>query len=200
MCLLFNSIIQKSKSNTLLSKIYKLSKTNTFFSRFEGTRGEKNQIFRTIEPNTQELTQDISVSKLQEMFDEITKKLLAKLVLIKPTEFLLCGNDLKWNDLSKDDQKTLQALIIDTMDVIEFKDFNSVLTSCISSGYGTILDQIANDIPSGDLITQKGLKLAKLIPKLDKIFQGLLTPNVNQSKLQSFEARIFETFCLSQPH
>ena len=124
MCLLFNSIIQKSKSNTLLSKIYKLSKTNTFFSRFEGTRGEKNQIFRTIEPNTQELTQDISVSKLQEMFDEITKKLLAKLVLIKPTEFLLCGNDLKWNDLSKDDQKTLQALIIDTMDVIEFKDFN----------------------------------------------------------------------------
>ena len=77
-----------------------------------------------IEPNTQELTQDISVSKLQEMFDEITKKLLAKLVLIKPTEFLLCGNDLKWNDLSKDDQKTLQALIIDTMDVIEFKDFN----------------------------------------------------------------------------
>ena len=58
------------------------------------------------------------------MFDEITKKLLAKLVLIKPTEFLLCGNDLKWNDLSKDDQKTLQALIIDTMDVIEFKDFN----------------------------------------------------------------------------
>ena len=153
-----------------------------------------------IEPNTQELTQDISVSKLQEMFDEITKKLLAKLVLIKPTEFLLCGNDLKWNDLSKDDQKTLQALIIDTMDVIEFKDFNSVLTSCISSGYGTILDQIANDIPSGDLITQKGLKLAKLIPKLDKIFQGLMTPNVNQSKLQSFEARIFETFCLSKPH
>ena len=160
----------------------------------------KFQLKTTIEPNTQELTQDISVSKLQEMFDEITKKLLAKLVLIKPTEFLLCGNDLKWNDLSKDDQKTLQALIIDTMDVIEFKDFNSVLTSCISSGYGTILDQIANDIPSGDLITQKGLKLAKLIPKLDKIFQGLLTPNVNQTKLQSFEARIFETFCLSKPH
>ena len=81
-----------------------------------------------------------------------------------------------------------------------YPDFNSVLTSCISSGYGTILDQIANDIPSGDLITQKGLKLAKLIPKLDKIFQSLLTPNVNQTKLQSFEARIFETFCLSKPH
>ena len=28
--------------------IYKLSKTNTFFSRFEGTRGEKNQTFRTL--------------------------------------------------------------------------------------------------------------------------------------------------------
>ena len=28
-------------------KIYKLSKTNIFFSHFEGTRGEKNQIFRT---------------------------------------------------------------------------------------------------------------------------------------------------------
>jgi hypothetical protein len=30
-------------------KIYKLSKTNIFFSHFEGTRGEKTQIFRTIE-------------------------------------------------------------------------------------------------------------------------------------------------------
>ena len=29
--------------------MYKLSKTNIFFSRFEGTRGEKNQIFRTLE-------------------------------------------------------------------------------------------------------------------------------------------------------
>ena len=29
--------------------MYKLSKTNIFFSRFEGTRGEKNQIFRTLD-------------------------------------------------------------------------------------------------------------------------------------------------------
>ena len=29
-------------------KIYKLNKTNIFFSRFEGTRGDKNQIFRTL--------------------------------------------------------------------------------------------------------------------------------------------------------
>ena len=151
-----------------------------------------------LETETQDLTQNISVSKLQEIFDEITTKLQSKLILIKPTEFLLSVNDLKWSDLNSEDQKNLQALIIDTMDIIEFKDFNSVLSSCISSGYGTILDQIANEIPSGDLITQKGLKLAKLIPKLEKIFQGLVTPNTNKSKLQSFDARIFETFCLSQ--
>ena len=40
-----NFIIQKLKSK----QIYKLSKTNMFSSRFEGTRGEKTQIFRTIE-------------------------------------------------------------------------------------------------------------------------------------------------------
>ena len=33
--------------------MYKLSKLNTFFSRFEGTRGEKNQIFRTIAAKTE---------------------------------------------------------------------------------------------------------------------------------------------------
>ena len=33
--------------NFITQKIYKLSKTNIFFSRFEGTRGERNQIFRT---------------------------------------------------------------------------------------------------------------------------------------------------------
>ena len=38
-----NFIIQKFPQ-----KIYKLSKTNTFFSHFEGTRGEKKQIFRTL--------------------------------------------------------------------------------------------------------------------------------------------------------
>ena len=31
------------------SKIEKLIKTNTFFSHFEGTRGVKNQIFRTLD-------------------------------------------------------------------------------------------------------------------------------------------------------
>ena len=34
--------------HTSLKKIYKLSKTNIFFSRFEGTRGGKNQIFRAL--------------------------------------------------------------------------------------------------------------------------------------------------------
>ena len=43
-----NFIIQKLKSN-FLQKIYKLSKTNIFFSRLEGTRGENTQIFRTLE-------------------------------------------------------------------------------------------------------------------------------------------------------
>ena len=46
-----NSIIQKLKSkHTSLKKIYQLSKTDIFFSRFEGTRGEKTQIFRTLVP------------------------------------------------------------------------------------------------------------------------------------------------------
>ena len=39
--IILNFIIQRLNSNTLSSKIYKLSKTNIFFSRFEGTRGEK---------------------------------------------------------------------------------------------------------------------------------------------------------------
>ena len=34
--------------------MYKLSKTNRFFSRFEGTRGEKKQIFRTLAQKWQE--------------------------------------------------------------------------------------------------------------------------------------------------
>ena len=42
-----NFIIQKLKSKHFPQKIYKLSKTNIFFSRFEGTRGEKTQILRT---------------------------------------------------------------------------------------------------------------------------------------------------------
>ena len=45
--LLFNSIIQKLKSKQTPQQMYKLRKTNIFFSRFEGTRGEKTQIFRT---------------------------------------------------------------------------------------------------------------------------------------------------------
>ena len=45
-----NFIFQKLKSkHTSRQEIYKLRKTNTFFSRFEGTRGEKKtQIFRTL--------------------------------------------------------------------------------------------------------------------------------------------------------
>ena len=43
--IIVNFIIQKLKST---QKIYKLSKTNIFFSHFEGTRGERNQIFRTL--------------------------------------------------------------------------------------------------------------------------------------------------------
>ena len=41
-------IIQKLKiKDNSDKKIYKLRKTNTFFSRFKGTRGEKTQIFCT---------------------------------------------------------------------------------------------------------------------------------------------------------
>ena len=43
-----NYVKKKLCLNTLPSNIYKLSKTNIFFSRFEGTRGEKTQIFRTL--------------------------------------------------------------------------------------------------------------------------------------------------------
>ena len=38
-----NKMWKKAKSH----KIYKLSKPNIFFARFEGTRGEKTQVFRT---------------------------------------------------------------------------------------------------------------------------------------------------------
>ena len=44
-------------------KIYKLSKTNIFFSRFEGTREEKNQTFRTLEKVNQEDIDDELDSK-----------------------------------------------------------------------------------------------------------------------------------------
>ena len=47
-CLLFNFSVQKLKSKRSSPKKYKkLSKTNIFFSRFEGTRGERNQLFCT---------------------------------------------------------------------------------------------------------------------------------------------------------
>ena len=45
--IIVNFIIQKLK-NKHTQKIYKLSKTNIFLSSFEGTRREKNQIFRTL--------------------------------------------------------------------------------------------------------------------------------------------------------
>ena len=44
--IIVNFIIQKLKSkHTSPQKIYKLSKTNKFFSRFEGTRGGKKYIY-----------------------------------------------------------------------------------------------------------------------------------------------------------
>jgi hypothetical protein len=45
--IIVNFIIQKLKNkHTFSQKVYKLSKAK--FSRFEGTRGDKNQIFRTL--------------------------------------------------------------------------------------------------------------------------------------------------------
>ena len=43
--IIVNFIIQNLKSKHFPQKIYKLSKTNIFFSRFEGTRGEKTKYF-----------------------------------------------------------------------------------------------------------------------------------------------------------
>ena len=42
-----NYVLFYSILNCIIQKIYKLSKTNLFFSHFEGTRGEKTQLFRT---------------------------------------------------------------------------------------------------------------------------------------------------------
>ena len=43
-----HNYVKKNKIvKIIIQKIYKLSKTNIFFSHFEGTRGEKTQIFRT---------------------------------------------------------------------------------------------------------------------------------------------------------
>ena len=49
-CSFFNfGMIELKSKHTSLKKIEKLSKTNIFFSHFEGTRGEKKpQIFRTL--------------------------------------------------------------------------------------------------------------------------------------------------------
>ena len=46
-CEFYHSKIEKKAH--FPQKIYKLSKTNIFFSRFEGMRGEKIQIFRTLD-------------------------------------------------------------------------------------------------------------------------------------------------------
>ena len=51
-----NFIIQKLN---FPQKIYKLNKTNTFFSRFEGTRGEKTQIFRTTDRSAKDIQRSI---------------------------------------------------------------------------------------------------------------------------------------------
>ena len=62
--IIVNFIIQKLKSKrTSLKKYtnYKLSKTKIFFSRFEGTRGENNQIFCIIEgDNDDEASQEFN--------------------------------------------------------------------------------------------------------------------------------------------
>ena len=47
-----------------LQKIYKLSKTNIFFSHFEGTRGEKTQIFRTLDKS-----KDLEAKEFSSHFD-----------------------------------------------------------------------------------------------------------------------------------
>ena len=143
----------------------------------------------------QDLTENFNMTKIQKVFDDIA----IKFDNIKNDEFLLSVNDLKWNDLEQEEAKMLQALIMAAMDVFEHKDFEKILRSCLSTGFANALDQLANDQSAADLLAQKGLPLAKLIPKLDKISNGIsLGPILNNSgKILSFEAIIFETFSLS---
>ncbi len=141
----------------------------------------------------EDLSEGFNLTKIQELFQDICQK-----AEIKPIEFLLCVDDLKWGQLTKDEDRVLKALIMDLMDVLEYKDFNSVLLSSFFSMVVDILDKLAEEFPSRDIIAQNGLPLAKIIPKLDKVFNAKVVIHFGKnSRLKTLEANIFETFCLS---
>lgn len=141
-----------------------------------------------------DLKEDFNVLKIQDIFNQILVSLQ-----FKPSEFLICGNELNWTELEKEEEKIMKALIMDLMDIVEHGNFENVMRNCFEFKLSLLLDHIAQDLPSGHLMEQKGLPLAKLIPKLDKIYNSSFSTDLleKNAKLQSFEANIFETFCLS---
>lgn len=140
----------------------------------------------------QDLKEDLNVHQIQEIFNQILAK-----VVFKPSELLICGNELKWNQLENEEEKIMKALIMDLMDILEHKHFENVVRNGFEFKLATILDHIAQELPSGHLMEHKGLPLAKLIPKLNKIYNGANDLLDKNAKLRDFEANIFETFCLS---
>ena len=112
-------------------------------------------------------------------------------------EFLLPVNELPWSSMSPTESTHLKTLIAETMDVLEHKDFFTVLQKCFVSSCNEFLDKLAESMPSTDLLNQTNLPLAKLIPKLDKTVQALSEPLPSNPQMQLFVANVFETFCIS---
>ena len=138
-----------------------------------------------------DLTQVLSVTKIYEIFQEISKSFKLNFCSL-----LVKGNDLKWEELTKEESNSLKALIMDLMDLIEHKDFESVTDFGLNSNLTHFLDQIAEELNTEIFVETKGLPLAKWIPKLDKTYNSF-EPKPN-SKLQIFQGNIFESFCLKQ--
>ena len=67
--IIVNSIIQKLKNkHTFLKKPQKIAKlSKAKFSHFEGTRGDKNQIFRTLDATEREVRYSIWSWELQKI-------------------------------------------------------------------------------------------------------------------------------------
>ena len=141
-----------------------------------------------------ELTQKYDLTLLQALLMEILSEMKFGDNL---PEFLLPINELPWSSMSSTESTHLKTLIAETMDVLEHKDFFTVLQKCFVSSCNEFLDKLAESMPSTDLLNQTNLPLAKLIPKLDKTFQALSEPLPSNPQMQLFVANVFETFCNS---
>ena len=145
-----------------------------------------------------ELDQSLSMVQIQELFSKIQRNLKFEQ---KIGEFLLCIDELDWSSLEPEENSMLKTLIADTLDILETPDFLTALTSTISSGFNFILDQIVEHFQPNELLRQEAeMKMAKIIPKLDKITKNqsefLFQSVQNTDSCSTLMANVFETFCI----